>query len=102
MAKENTPYVPEIIPAGKMDDKAELTGKDFNTFNEQIAEYLNREFSRIANIIPIINNLDFVIYHTEPPDLRTGQVYYADGIDWDPGTGEGLYQRTSTPAWVKL
>ena len=37
----------------------------------------------------------------EPAKYKPGQIFYADGIGWNPGMGEGPYVRTST-AWEKL
>lgn len=36
-----------------------------------------------------------------PTRPREGMIRFADGTDWDPGSGRGLYQYVST-AWVKL
>lgn len=72
---------------------------------EAIPEYLMRMLRNIANIqrgITYIDSLAFQVQHSEPHDLFTGLILYADGTDWNPGSGEGLYERTSAPAWVKL
>ena len=37
-----------------------------------------------------------------PVNLKTGQVAYADGTNWNPGAGEGLYEYRSDAAWHKL
>jgi hypothetical protein len=37
----------------------------------------------------------------EPKKLTEGLIRYADGTNWDPGSGAGLYQYLSS-AWVKL
>ena len=37
-----------------------------------------------------------------PPDKpQDGEIRYADGVNWDPGSGVGIYGRVSG-AWVKL
>jgi hypothetical protein len=39
-------------------------------------------------------NRDFItlkVHHVAPKKPRKGQVVYADGTNWDPGSGEGLY-----------
>lgn len=41
------------------------------------------------------------VLHAAPTKYRTGTMVYADGTDWNPGAGEGVYVRTSA-AWVKL
>ncbi len=43
---------------------------------------------------------DHEILYREPTVLRPGRVVYADGTDWDPGSGEGLYRRTLANTWV--
>jgi hypothetical protein len=37
----------------------------------------------------------------EPTRPRNGLVVYADGTNWDPGSGEGIYGYEAG-AWVKL
>jgi len=39
--------------------------------------------------------------HVEPTKRRPGRLAYADGTDWDPGSGEGLYIYTSA-GWSLL
>lgn len=34
-----------------------------------------------------------------PAKPRTGVIVYADGVNWDPGSGEGLYRFDSTSVW---
>jgi len=41
------------------------------------------------------------VRHTAPPKPREGMFAFADGTDWDPGSGRGLYQYVNT-SWVKL
>jgi hypothetical protein len=39
------------------------------------------------------NTSEFVMeeLHAEPAKPRLGMVVYADGANWNPGSGEGLY-----------
>lgn len=46
------------------------------------------------------NSLTTVLY-AEPAKLYEGLFAFADGTDWDPGSGRGLYQYVSG-AWQKL
>ncbi|MBW2081582.1 MAG: hypothetical protein JRI39_00510 [Deltaproteobacteria bacterium] len=39
--------------------------------------------------------------HAEPDKPREGMFRFADGSDWNPGSGRGLYQYVSG-SWVKL
>jgi hypothetical protein len=40
--------------------------------------------------------------HVEPTKRNAGDIRYADGTDWNPGTGEGIYFYNSAGSWVKL
>jgi hypothetical protein len=39
--------------------------------------------------------------HVEPKRPRVGMLVYADGTDWDPGSGEGVYVYASG-GWTAL
>lgn len=39
--------------------------------------------------------------HVAPTKVKVGMVRYADGANWDPGSGEGLYVYKST-GWTLL
>jgi hypothetical protein len=47
--------------------------------------------------------IELQILRAEPQRLRAGMVVYADGTDWNPGSGEGIYRRNvANNAWVFL
>jgi hypothetical protein len=79
------PYVVRILPR-KYDDR-----------------FLQEEFSRIEAALRYleVESLRLTPSHVEPFRKFEGDVYNADGTDWDPGSGAGLYQYLSG-AWVKL
>lgn len=78
-------YTPEILPRG-----------------QDLAEYLQRELSRIAAEFTLIEEgRGKPILYVEPPKLRDGMLVYADGTAWNPGSGAGFYERRGG-AWVKL
>lgn len=67
---------------------SDLTGDD-------LAVWLYQELSRLADTV---ETLDYITErHAEPNKPFAGQVAFADGTDWNPGSGAGLYQyRSST------
>lgn len=67
----------------------------------QLAEAINREFTAVARALanPDLVHLDTL--HVEPKRPRSGMVVFADGTDWDPGSGQGFYGYNGT-AWVLL
>jgi hypothetical protein len=62
----------------------------------------SREFARIeraANAADPFMELEYL--HAEPERVRAGMVVLADGTDWDPGSGAGMYRRNeANNAWV--
>jgi len=70
---------------------------------EDIPAYLRQEFERMSGIINNIADGHFDVSNVAPEKPRTGDIRYADGSNWNPGsTGEGVYIYLSTGAWSKL
>jgi len=73
--------------------------------NSVLGLYLNAELQKLAaNLQNLeIDSVSFKVWNTAPDKPRAGQVYYADGTNWNPlAGGEGLYLYLSTGAYVKL
>ena len=68
---------------------------------EYNAEMLARELRRISNAFRLIADGYRPVLHVEPVRPEDGMIVFADGTDWDPGSGEGVYERASG-AWNKL
>lgn len=47
------------------------------------------------------NRMRVELLTAEPADKTNGMIVYANGTDWDPGSGAGFYGREAG-AWVKL
>ena len=69
---------------------------------EDIPAYLQSELDKISAVITNIAEGHFDVSNVEPTKKRAGDVRYADGSDWNPGSGQGLYLYLSTGAWSKL
>ncbi len=54
-----------------------------------LTEQINREFDQVERTLG--DNLFLPQNNAEPAKPRDGQTAYADGTNWDPGDGEGLY-----------
>jgi hypothetical protein len=67
---------------------------------------MREEFARLEKSLNEAQpSLEMVILHEEPARTRPGMVVQADGTDWDPGSGAGVYLRDATntswvPTWV--
>ena len=70
---------------------------------EDIPAYLQSELDKIASVIGNIAAGHFDVSNVEPNKPRAGDIRYADGTNFNPGsTGEGLYIYLSNGAWSKL
>jgi len=70
---------------------------------EDMGIYVVTELKRLASVV--LNQAIFRLErtHVAPDKPRGGDIRYADGSNWDPGSGEGVYFfKESTTAWVKL
>lgn len=69
-----------------------------------LGRHITRELQKISDEFRT-NNVDgiqYKVWHVEPDKPRTAQAYYADGTQWNPGSGEGLYIYKSGGSWVLL
>ena len=71
---------------------------------EQLPIYVVEELKRLANIV--LNQAIFRLEVTNeaPSRPRTGDIRFADGSNWNPGSGAGIYfaSTASPPVWTKL
>jgi len=70
---------------------------------EELVRYLEEEVDLIEQAInrPSITRLNLQELNAEPERPRDGDLVYADGTNWNPGSGEGGYLRENG-SWVKL
>jgi len=68
---------------------------------EDLGGYVVSELKRLGDIILNQSLMKIDRIHIEPTKPRTGDVRYADGTDWNPGSGEGIYFYNGT-SWVNL
>tara|TARA_R100000541_G_scaffold48877_1_gene55947 strand:- start:434 stop:685 length:252 start_codon:yes stop_codon:yes gene_type:complete len=69
---------------------------------KDIPAYLQSELDKVSAVIANIAEGHFDVSNVEPTKKRAGDVRYADGSNWNPGSGQGLYIYLSTGAWSKL
>lgn len=78
-----------------------------NPINDEslLAQYLNTELQKLANELQAlkVDSVSFKPWSVEPDKPRTAQAYYADGTNWNPGHGKGLYTYDEISAdWTPL
>ena len=77
---------------------------------EQLPDYLFNELNRLGEVL-----FNQAVMRLEPTNVapgtligvfkdkpRSGDIRYADGTNWNPGSGEGIYFLNAAESWVKL
>ena len=87
--------------------------KDFKSVNrwspnpapvapEQLPDYLFNELNRLGDVVFNLDTFRLEQTNVEPSKSRDGDIRYADGVNWNPGsTGEGIYAYFNS-TWNKL
>ena len=72
------------------------------TPSEYSQGYIQDELGYISTAIEqqALGFLD--VTNVAPEKPRHGMIRYADGSNWNPGSGEGIYFFNSGGTWVKL
>ena len=68
---------------------------------EDLEEFLQDELGQIEQALTEPDGHRYTKLYVEPQRPRDGDVVYADGTEWDPGSGEGFYGYYGA-AWHKL
>ena len=58
---------------------------------DQLAGDVEEELLRLGGILKALRIMQLNPSYTEPPKPRDGMIVYADGTQWNPGSGEGYY-----------
>ena len=70
---------------------------------QNLIRYLQSELNRISDAFNAVADGRALAVRTVAPDkAATGQIVYADGTLWNPGAGEGMYERRVAGTWNKL
>ena len=63
--------------------------------------YVFDEFARISAAINALAAGHLDVVHVEPTKPREGDIRFADGTNWDPGSGKGIYYYNGS-SWALL
>lgn len=67
---------------------------------EELNRYLEEMIFTISQAFNETDALDLRVTHVAPHRPRDGMIVHADGTDWNPGEGRGLYIYDG--GWVRL
>lgn len=84
-------YFPVPAPSGFGDDSR----------FQQVTQWADQEFKTIAERFNSHSVVQHNVLNGEPPKPREGTTAVADGTNWNPGNGAGLYLYQNG-AWVKV
>lgn len=70
--------------------------------SRNVSQWASQEFEAIARALQGYDLVQLNVQHREPTRPRAGMLVVADGTDWNPGSGEGLYRFTSGGTWKYL
>lgn len=68
---------------------------------EELRRYVQDEFLRLSQALLATDDVRFAVRHVAPERPTAGMVVFADGTNWNPGSGRGLYEYR-VASWVKL
>lgn len=65
--------------------------------------WLAAQLRQIADALaaPQVTSIQLATLAAPPTRYKDGMVVYANGVDWNPGSGAGVYARVSG-AWARL
>lgn len=68
---------------------------------QALRNYSHNQFRLISLALASQSTLQLEVQNTAPDKPRNGMIVYADGTNWDPGSGEGFYGY-SAGTWIKF
>lgn len=69
---------------------------------KDLPKYIFEELLKLQGALQE-NPVQFIeIKNVAPERIKQGDIVYADGTNFNPGSGEGIYFRNAAGSWVKL
>ena len=69
---------------------------------DDIPRFIDNMLMEIRPVLDLVRDGHLDVTTVEPTQSQQGNIRYADGTGWNPGSGEGIYFYNSGGAWVKL
>lgn len=63
--------------------------------NKELVRWVKDELDKVSQAISSLEH-QYQVQNVPPDRYTIGFIAYADGTDWNPGSGEGLYVYKST------
>jgi hypothetical protein len=65
----------------------------------KLARYVQDTIVQLQNVVALLPGYMKPLYAAPAKPVK-GRLYYADGVSWDPGSGEGVYRYTLAGVWA--
>tara|TARA_R100000458_G_C8260353_1_gene235924 strand:- start:81 stop:338 length:258 start_codon:yes stop_codon:yes gene_type:complete len=72
------------------------------TSSEDLPRYIFDELLRLQGALEETPVSFIEVKNVAPSRVKQGDIVYADGTNFNPGSGEGIYFRNAAGSWVKL
>jgi hypothetical protein len=70
---------------------------------EEIPHFLDSMLMEIRTVLDLVRDGHLDVSNSEPDNPQQGDIRYADGSNWNPGSGgEGIYFYNAAGSWTKL
>jgi len=65
-------------------------------------KYLTDTFVQVKAVLDLLRDGHLDVTYVAPTKPSQGDIRYADGTSWNPGSGEGIYYFNSAGSWIQL
>ena len=69
---------------------------------EALPAYVMSELAKVRGELELLQKGNLIEEYSEPDELWTGRVVFADGTSWNPGSGRGVYVYDESTGWRYL
>ena len=69
---------------------------------EEIPSFIDSMLLEVRTVLDLVRDGHLDVSNVVPSDPQQGDIRYADGSNWNPGSGEGIYFYNAAGAWTKL
>jgi hypothetical protein len=93
--------MPSVAPSKVVKSVNRWTPNPAPVDNENLSDYLFHELNRLSDVLFNLDVMRLEQTNVAPNKPRDGDMRYADGTNWNPGSGAGIYAYIGT-SWTKL
>jgi len=93
--------MPSVAPSKVVKSVNRWTPNPAPVGNENLSDYLFHELNRLSDVLFNLDVMRLEETNVAPVKPRNGDIRYADGTNWNPSGGRGIYAYIGS-TWTKL